>query len=91
MRQETRKQFNQYLAGVAADNQLEFDGVARGEKFTVEPTVQQKLEKRVQESSGFLKMINLVPVVEQQGETLGLGLTGTIASTTDTTANVKNH
>ncbi|MGX3020909.1 phage major capsid protein, P2 family [Ursidibacter sp. B-7004-1] len=84
MRQETRKQFNQYLAGVAADNQLEFDGVARGEKFTVEPTVQQKLEKRVQESSDFLKMINLVPVTEQQGETLGLGLVSTIAGTTDT-------
>lgn len=86
MRQETRKQFNQYLAGVAADNQLAFDGIARGEKFTVEPSVQQKLEKKVQESSDFLKLINLVPVTEQQGENLGLGLTSTIASTTDTTA-----
>lgn len=84
MRKETRKQFNQYLVGVATDNELEFDGVARGEKFNVTPTVQQKLEKRVQESSDFLKMINLVPVIEQQGETLGLGLTSTIAGTTDT-------
>lgn len=85
MRIETRKQFNQYLAGVAQDNHLEFDGVARGEKFNVEPSVQQRLEKKVQESSAFLGMINLVPVIEQQGEALGLGLTSTIASTTDTT------
>lgn len=86
MRKETRRQFNHYLAGVAADNNVEFDGVARGQKFTVEPTVQQKLEKKVQESSDFLKLINIVPVTEQQGETLGLGLANTIASTTDTTA-----
>lgn len=84
MRTETRKQFNHYLAGVAADNNVEFDGIARGEKFTIEPSVQQQLEKKVQESSAFLKMINLVPVTEQQGETLGLGLAGTIAGTTDT-------
>ncbi|MBS6009601.1 MAG: phage major capsid protein, P2 family [Haemophilus parahaemolyticus] len=85
MRQETRKVFNAYLAGVAEDNQLEFSGLQAGQKFNVTPSVQQKLEKKVQESSEFLKMINIVPVVEAQGETLGLGVAGTIASTTDTT------
>lgn len=86
MRQETRQIFNHYLAGVASDNHIEFNGVVAGQKFSVEPSVQQKLEKKVQESSAFLKLINLVPVIEQQGEALGLGVGSTIASTTDTTA-----
>lgn len=85
MKNETRKLFNTYLEGVAQDNQIELSGVVAGQKFTVEPSVQQKLEKKVQESSAFLKLINLVPVTEAQGETLGLGVAGTIASTTDTT------
>lgn len=86
MRQETRTQFNHYLQGVAQDNQMDYSGVIAGQKFTVAPSVQQKLEKKIQESSAFLKLINIVPVVEQQGETLGLGVAGTIASTTDTTS-----
>lgn len=86
MRPETRKVFNAYLQGVADDNQVEFSGLQSGQKFTVTPSVQQRLEKKVQESSAFLKMINLVPVTEQTGEILGLGIAGTIASTTDTNA-----
>ncbi|MDH2998117.1 capsid protein [Pasteurellaceae bacterium LFhippo2] len=85
MKKETRNVFNSYLAGVAKDNNIEFSGVIAGQKFSVEPTVQQKLEQKVQESSEFLKLINIVPVTEAQGETLGLGVAGTIASTTDTT------
>lgn len=85
MRTETRQKFNHYLNGVAADNGVEMQGLRGGEKFTVTPSVQQKLETAVQQSSAFLGMINIVPVIEQQGETLGLGVAGTIASTTDTT------
>lgn len=84
MRNETRAKFNQYIAGVAQDNQVEFSTVSQGQKFNVAPSVQQKLEAAVQESSEFLRMINLIPVTEQQGETLGLGIAGTIAGTTDT-------
>lgn len=76
--------YEKYVQGVAADNGLDFDQVRYGVKFSVNPSVQQRLENAVQESSAFLKMINIVPVTEQQGETLGLGVTGTIASTTDT-------
>ncbi len=54
------------------------------EKFTVSPTVQQRLENKVQESSAFLSKINVYPVTEQEGEKLGLGVSGPIASTTDT-------
>lgn len=84
MHKETRIALNQYLQSVAAANGLEFAGIRQGEKFSVTPSVQQKLEQTIQESSEFLKMINVIGVTEQQGETLGLGVAGTIASTTDT-------
>jgi hypothetical protein len=38
----------------------------------------------VQASSAFLQKINIVPVAELKGEKIGVGVTGTIASTTDT-------
>lgn len=81
MRNETRLKFTAYAAAVA-----QLSGVANAaEKYTVAPSVQQKLETRIQASSDFLQRINIVPVTEQQGEKLGLGVTGTIAGTTDTT------
>lgn len=81
MRNETRLKYTAFAAAVA-----QLSGVANAaEKFTVAPSVQQKLETRLQASSEFLKRINIVPVDEQQGEKLGLGTTGTIAGTTDTT------
>ena len=55
-------------------------------KFTVEPSVAQKLESKIQESAAFLKMINIIPVDEQSGEVLGLGVGSTIAGTTDTSS-----
>lgn len=84
MRNDTRQLFNAYLATIAKLNEVDVDAVTR--KFSVTPTVQQKLEQRVQESSEFLKSINMVGVDEQEGEALGLGIAGTIASTQDTTA-----
>lgn len=80
MRNETRVKFDAYTARVAA-----LSGVDDAtKKFNVDPTVQQKLIDRQQESSDFLSRINVVPVTEQQGETIGLGLPGLIASRTDT-------
>jgi P2 family phage major capsid protein len=81
MRNETRLKYTAFAAAVA-----QLSGVANAaEKFSVAPAVQQKLESRLQASSEFLKRVNIVPVTEQQGEKLGLGTTGTIAGTTDTT------
>lgn len=81
MRNQTRVAFNAYLEQIAKLN-----GVASAiEKFTVEPSIQQRLETKMQESSGFLGRINIVGVPEQQGEKLGLGITSPIASTTNTT------
>lgn len=81
MRNETRIALNKYTAAIAQLSGVESAAV----KFNVAPTVQQKLENRIQLSSNFLERINIVPVTEQQGEKLGLGTSGTIAGTTDTT------
>lgn len=81
MRNETRVHYNGYLGQIAALNGVVDPTV----KFTATPSVQQKLESRIQESSAFLTSINIMPVDEQEGEKLGLGVTGTIAGRTDTT------
>ncbi|MDD5175738.1 MAG: phage major capsid protein, P2 family [Sterolibacterium sp.] len=81
MRRETRLAFNAYL-----EQLVRLNGVPSvTEKFTVTPSVQQKLESKIQESSAFLGRINIMGVTTQQGDKLGLGVGSTVASTTDTT------
>lgn len=80
MRNDTRRLFNAYLSQLATLNNVE----SVAEKFTVEPSVQQTLETRIQESSAFLGKINIVGVPEQAGDKLGLGVSGPVASTTNT-------
>ncbi|EDW9089995.1 capsid protein, partial [Salmonella enterica subsp. enterica serovar 4,[5],12:i:-] len=82
MRPETRFKFNAYLTRVAELNNISTDDVSK--KFTVEPSVTQTLMNTVQASSAFLQMINIFPVDELKGEKIGVGVDGTIASTTDT-------
>ncbi|CQJ17850.1 phage major capsid protein, P2 family [Yersinia enterocolitica] len=82
MRQKTRFKFNAYLT-----RQAELNGVDTGDlnkKFSVEPSVTQTIMTRVQESSEFLSRINIVPVAELTAEKIGLGVNGSVASTTDT-------
>lgn len=80
MRNDTRKHFNNFLA-----NQAALNGVASAvEKFAIDPTVQQRLENKIQETSEFLNSINIVPVTEMEGEKLALGVTGPVASRTNT-------
>lgn len=82
MRNETRKAFEAFTARVA-----QLNGVADATKtFAVEPSVQQTLEKRIQESSEFLSRINIIGVDELKGEKLRLGPTGPIAGRTDTSS-----
>lgn len=80
MRNETRRLYNAYLDQVAKLNGIE----SAAEKFTVEPSVQQTLETKIQESSEFLSRINMIGVAEQMGNKIGLGVSGPIASTTNT-------
>ena len=80
MRNDTRLHFNGYLERIATLN-----GVTDATKaFNVVPAVQQTLETKIQESSEFLTKINMIGVTEQQGEKLGLNLSGPIASRTNT-------
>lgn len=80
MRNETRLLFNRYLANIASLSGAE-DAT---KKFSVDPSVQQKLIDKKQESSAFLSTINIVPVDEMKGEVLGLSVGNPIASRTDT-------
>ncbi len=83
MKNNTRFKLNAYMSVLAEINNINLS--ALNSKFTVEPSVAQKLETKIQESSDFLTRINIVPVAEQSGERLGLGIGSTIAGTTDTT------
>lgn len=85
MKKETRFKFNAYLTqlgkiyGVSAQ---EFSDT----KVQIEPSAAQTLETNIQQSAEFLTHVNIVPVDEQVGEAIGLGIGSTIAGTTDTTA-----
>ena len=81
MHPQTRKALNGLFHQLATLNGV--DNVH--ESFNVTPSVQQKLENKIQESSAFLSKINIVGVREMLGDKLGLGVTGPIASRTDTT------
>jgi len=82
MRNDTRVAFNRLTAHLA-----QLSGVTSAtESFAVEPSVQQTLETRIQESSEFLGLINVIGVDELKGEKLGLGVTGPIAGRTDVSA-----
>lgn len=82
MQNTTRIKFNAYTTQIAQLNQV--DNAAAS--FSVDPSVQQTLETRIQQSSEFLGKINVIGVTEQKGEKLGLGTNNTIAGRTNTTA-----
>ncbi|WP_333907674.1 phage major capsid protein, P2 family [Delftia acidovorans] len=80
MRNETAALFDAYTL-----QQARLSGVSNVTRhFNVSPTVQQKLETRMQESSSFLSAINVFPVVAQMGAKVGLSLTRPVASRTNT-------
>lgn len=86
MRNETRKLFEQYTQRVAALN-----GVSDTAKtFSVEPSVQQTLEAKIQESSEFLSKINMTGVRELKGEKIGLGVSGPIAARTNVDSSARS-
>ena len=82
MRNESRQKFNEFTGQVAKLNAITNAMV----QFTVQPTVQQILETKMQESVAFLGMISIIPVDEMKGQKVGIGITSTIAGRTDTNA-----
>ncbi len=80
MRNETRLLFNGLAAQVAKLNNVDDVKV----QFSVAPVVEQKLEEVIQLSSEFLGKINIVPVLAQEGDKVGVGVTRPISSRTKT-------
>ena len=80
MRNETRFKYNAAMAQLAKLNNVE----KVSQKFNVTPSVQQKLEDKIQLSSAFLQKINIFLVQEQSGSAVGLGISRPIASRTNT-------
>lgn len=80
MKNTTREKFNYTVGKIAASN-----GVTDpSKKFTVEPSIAQKMVDSIQESSAFLQQINILPVDELEGEAIGLTQGQTIAGRTNT-------
>lgn len=85
MRNETRALFTAYVSRIALLN-----GVPTATaKFNVDPVVEQKLEERMAESSEFLQAINVIPVTQQKGQVLGLGMARSIAGRKDTSGGAR--
>lgn len=82
MRNDTRIKFNAYLDRVAELNGITDPTV----KFDVAPAVEQSVEAKIQESSEFLGMIGIHPVVNQSGQKVGISVTRPLASRTNTAA-----
>lgn len=87
MKNSTRALFLAYAAQIAMLNNVP-DATT---KFNVDPNVEQKLEGRIRETSEFLQMINILPVSEQEGQVLGIGVSRSIAGRTDTSGNTRRH
>ncbi len=85
MQQHTKEKLNAYTKKVAKQNGVD-DAT---EKFNVSPNGTQKIIASIRESNWFLGKINIIPVKNQKGESIGLGATGMIASRTDTSGNGK--
>ncbi|MGP3147245.1 phage major capsid protein, P2 family [Serratia bockelmannii] len=81
MRTETRVLFDAYLEQQASINGQNLSTLQRGLSFSVEPSVEQRLEDRVQDSSELLKKVNLIGVNEMEGDKILLGVRGPLAST----------
>lgn len=80
MQNATRLVYNQLLVRLGELNNVP----SAKEQFAVEPSVQQTLETKIQESSEFLGKVNIIGVKEMKGDKLGLGVSGPIASRTNT-------
>lgn len=70
------------------DQQARLNGVRRegsSLNFSVDPAVQQRLEKAKMENSPFLKQINSFGVTDQEGQKVFGSVNGPIAGTNDST------
>lgn len=80
MQNATRQLFNAYVSQIALINGVD----SAVTQFTVAPVVEQKLEEIIKQGSEFLQRINIIPVIQQEGTTVGIGTTRPLAGRTDT-------
>jgi P2 family phage major capsid protein len=80
MKADTREKFNRMLETVCDANAINDPS----KKFAVNPGVERSVNAKMTENSDFLNKINIVPVTEQSGEKLGIGIGAPIASRIDT-------
>lgn len=90
MHRDTRIAFAGYVSQIALLNSLSVDDV-KTTKFAVAPNVEQKLEEKIKETSEFLQQINIVPVVQQSGDKVGVTVTRPIASRTNTAGGTERN
>ncbi len=81
----TRALFMAYASHVAMANHVSDATV----KFAVDPNAEQMLEAEIRNTSEFLGMINILPVINQQGQVLGVGVSRSIAGRTDTSGGTR--
>ncbi|MDF2602985.1 phage major capsid protein, P2 family [Sphingomonas sp.] len=85
MRNATRVLFHSFCSQIAL-----LSGVASAqERFTVAPSVAQRLIEVQQSQSDFLSRINVITVLEQEGDKVGVGVTRPIAGRTNTAAGTR--
>ncbi|MCY0264590.1 phage major capsid protein, P2 family [Klebsiella pneumoniae] len=79
MENQTRELFDKYIVRQAHLNGVSPSAVAN--RFSVDPTIQQKLEQAAMESDDFMKLVNHFGVKEQEGQKVKIGSKGPMAST----------
>jgi P2 family phage major capsid protein len=90
MQDHTRALFSAYVGQIAALNNLGSHTFMAGsteiKKFSVAPSIEQRLQAKLQTTSDFLSRINVIPVIPQIGDRVGVGVTRTLAGRTNTAA-----
>jgi P2 family phage major capsid protein len=86
----TRERFEKFSSNIATLNAVPsaraaMVGTANAQAFTVDPSVQQTLVKRMQESAKFLSRINILPRNELVGSKIGMSINSLIGRNIDTT------
>ncbi|HEC2565429.1 TPA: phage major capsid protein, P2 family [Raoultella ornithinolytica] len=88
MRNSTRRHFDGYVARQAQLNGVTAAAVAA--QFSVDPTVQQRLEAAAQQDDAFLRLINVFGVEEQIGQKILIGSKGPLAGVNNSTTSRRN-
>lgn len=89
MQTTTRLLFNSYVGTIARLNNLDKSLTAvPGElkEFNVSPAIEQKLQAKLIITSDFMSRINTVPVVNQSGDRVGVGVNRSLAGRTNRAA-----